>query len=42
MPNWADTRYVDFAPKPGTCGHYAVTAVDRFGNESAPARVSVP
>jgi hypothetical protein len=40
-PPGSETRYVDFAGRPGVAGYYAVTAVDRFGNESACARASV-
>jgi len=40
-PPVSETRYVDFAGRPGVAGYYAVTAVDRFGTESACARASV-
>jgi hypothetical protein len=40
-PPRGETRYVDFASRPGVAGSYALTAVDRFGNESAPARMTV-
>ena len=35
-------QYVDFASKPGAAGVYAVTTIDRFGNESPPEFASVP
>ncbi|MFB3892925.1 MAG: PQQ-binding-like beta-propeller repeat protein [Phycisphaerae bacterium] len=36
VPAAAPTQYIDFAAKPGAQASYAVTAVDRFGNESKP------
>jgi hypothetical protein len=35
-------QYLDFGSRPGAAGNYAITAVDRFGNESAPVFGAVP
>ena len=40
-PPKGESRYIDFAARPGVPAHYAVTAVDRHANESPPARASV-
>ena len=36
----ADTEFLDWGLDPGETYHYGVTAVDTFGNESAPVRVT--
>ncbi len=36
------SQYIDFATKPGADAYYAVTAVDRFDNESPPITATAP
>ncbi len=41
-PPAGEIQYIDFATKPGGDAYYAVTAVDRFANESAPITAAAP